>query len=131
MAESMPEPPNGSFVLVGTVPYQQLAVRDDVAAEEGRRVEMADSPLPVDARWWNTADDGEGPLCWSQFAISGAVVQRLYTEDELTAAVAKVQLRVVGEHIIEAAGYCRSHGVVHSEHEIARAEDREDDHGTA
>lgn len=127
MAELTPEPPNGSMVLVDDPQDGKVLARDDSLGSD-------------DQRWHLVGDNLAPPLSWSQvigidldrgqlLGVDRSQITRLYTEDELREAVAAVQLRVVGEHIIEAAGYCRTHGVTHSPEEIARAEDREDSCG--
>lgn len=122
----VPEPPDASLILVGDPRDGVVLLRDDHTAREG-------GYLPA-VRWFDLGDRID-PLSWAQVIgvepdggrLGGADrprITRLHTEDELREAVAKVQLRVVGDHIVEAGGWCRTHGSQHSPEEIARAEDR-------
>lgn len=112
----MPEPPDGAWVVVGEDSLV-LLVRDDYSARE------AGYEAPY--RWFYGHDDVEPPLSWAQ--VTGAI-QRVYTQAELDTAVAQARAEAgiipVGEHLIEAGGYCRTCGVLHSTVEVARLEDR-------
>lgn len=132
MAEqtTIPEPPNGAWVVVGDDPHV-LLIRDDHSARE--------AGYEPGRRWFYGHDGSEPPLSWAQLtspqSVEGwpgadrSVIQRVYTQSELEAAVALARteqagLRVIGTHIIEPGGWCRTDGTRHSPEEIARLEDR-------
>lgn len=73
------------------------------------------------------------PVTWDQLrrdfgdeALANAT--RLYTQAELDQAVSagrrEAGLTVIGDHLMEPGGYCRTCGVAHSPQELARIEDR-------
>lgn len=121
----IPEPPDSAWIVVGDDPLV-LLVRDDYSAREGG--------CEPGHHWFYGHDGMKPPLSWAQLTgpqpVDGwpgadrSVVQRVYTQAEVEARVAKARLTPVGEHLIEPGGYCRTHGVKHSPQEIARAEDR-------
>lgn len=71
-ATALPEPPDGSYVLVGEVPNQILFQRDDTEAADGDW---------GDERWFDTADGEEDPVAWD--VIAAAKPQRMYLRDDL------------------------------------------------
>lgn len=130
MAEqAIPEPPDGAWVVVGDDPHV-LLVRDDHSAREG-----GNEP---GRHWFYGHDGSEPPLSWAQLTgpqpVDGwlgadqSKIQRVYTQAELDEAVAEARreagLTVIGDHLMEPGGYCRTHGSIHRPEELARAEDR-------
>lgn len=138
MAEqTIPEPPDSAMILVGEPHAGVVLVRDDTAAAEGDYGSQ---------HWQVIGKDVELPLSWAQVVgdepddgqLIGAdrsVIQRVFTQAELDQAVADARraaaLTVVGDHLMEPGGYCRTHGSVHSPEELARAEDRLESEGVS
>jgi hypothetical protein len=130
MAEqTMPEPPDGAWVVVGDDPYV-LLIRDDHSALVG-----GNEP----GRCWFHAHDGsEEPLSWAQ--VTGAepdggrlvadrrVVQRVWTQVEPDALPALAGgYETIGDHQIAlGSGVCVTHGERYElPHELDRLRERE------
>lgn len=121
----MPEPPDAAMVVVGDDP-RVLLVRDDHSARE--------AGYELGRHWFLGHDGQEAPLSWAQvlgaepdegqLVADRSVIQRVFTQAELDEAVRAASLTVVGDHLMEPGGYCRTHGSIHRPEELARAEDR-------
>lgn len=138
--ELIPEPPANAYALVGESPVQVLLVRDDAATETA----IANDPeveLEETARWYRVDDEAVGPYTWADITEPGAqvwinglsdvykpeVIQRLYTQAELDAAVAVASTEQAGGHAIAVAtGRCLCHGTRFSGPELERLRQREE-----
>lgn len=131
----IPEPPDGSHILLGEAPLQVLLICDEESAAATRKV---DPDLPEDFRWF-LSTDGD-PLSWALATdatvnpltlglpqgLNRTVMLRLFTPEEVAQAVADGGYEQIGEHQIALGpGRCVVHGETYAPMELDRLRERE------